>query len=125
MPNNVDTRFNLGSMNKMITSTAIVQLAEKKRLSLDDPIGKYVDESWLPRQVTGKITIRHLLSHSSGLGSYFNETYQKSSRALFREVDDYKPLIRDDRPAFEPGNAVPVQQHGDVPPGSGDRESDL
>ena len=112
VPNNVDTRFNLGSMNKMFTSTAIVQLAEKKRLSLDDPIGRYVDESWLPRQVTGKITIRHLLSHSSGLGSYFNETYQKSSRALFRKLDDYKPLIRDDRPAFEPGTRFQYSNTG-------------
>ena len=48
VPNNIDTKFNLGSMNKMFTSTSIMQLVEKGRLSLDDPISKYVDESWLP-----------------------------------------------------------------------------
>jgi CubicO group peptidase (beta-lactamase class C family) len=112
VPNNIDTKFNLGSMNKMFTSTAIVQLAEKGKLSLDDPIGKYIDESWLPKEVTSKITIRHLLTHSSGLGSYFNETYDKSSRALFRKLDDYKPLIKDDRPAFEPGKQFQYSNTG-------------
>jgi CubicO group peptidase (beta-lactamase class C family) len=112
VPNNIDTKFNLGSMNKMFTSTAVVQLAEKGKLSLDDPIGKYVDESWLPKDVTNKITIRHLLTHSSGLGSYFNETYMKSSRALFRKLDDYKPLIKDDRPSFEPGKQFQYSNTG-------------
>jgi len=112
VPNNIDTKFNLGSMNKMFTSTAIVQLAEKGKLALDDPIGKYIDESWLPKDVTAKITVRHLLTHSSGLGSYFNETYVKSSRALFRKLDDYKPLIKDDRPAFEPGKQFQYSNTG-------------
>ncbi|MBN1271955.1 MAG: beta-lactamase family protein [Candidatus Aminicenantes bacterium] len=102
-PNNIDTKFNLGSMNKMFTSTAIVQLAEKGILSLQDPISKYIDESWLPKDVTSNITIHHLLTHTSGLGSYFNDTYNKTSRQQFIELDDYKPLIKDDRPAFEPG----------------------
>jgi CubicO group peptidase (beta-lactamase class C family) len=110
--NNIDTKFNLGSMNKMFTSTAIVQLAEKGKLSLDDPISRYIDESWLPKEVTDKITIRHLLTHSSGLGSYFNETYVKSSRALFRKLGDYKPLIKDDRPAFEPGKQFQYSNTG-------------
>jgi CubicO group peptidase (beta-lactamase class C family) len=112
VPNNIDTKFNLGSMNKMFTSTAVVQLAEKGKLSLDDPISRYIDESWLPKDVTDKITVRHLLTHSSGLGSYFNETYQKSSRALFRKLDDYKPLIKDDRPAFEPGKRFQYSNTG-------------
>jgi len=112
VPNNIDTKFNLGSMNKMFTSTAVVQLAEKGKLSLDDPIGKYIDESWLPKDVTSKITVRHLLTHSSGLGSYFNDTYDRSSRALFRKLDDYKPLIKDDRPAFEPGKQFQYSNTG-------------
>ncbi len=104
VPNDVETRFNLGSMNKMFTSVSIAQLAEKGLLSYDDPIAEYVDESWLPRDVTERITVFHLLTHSSGLSSYFNDAYQKSSRELFRKVEDYKPLVRDERPAFEPGS---------------------
>lgn len=103
VPNNIDTKFNLGSMNKMFTSVAVARLVESGKLSFDDPIGKWIDESWLPKDVTSKITVRHLITHTSGLGSYFNETYDKSSRALFRKLDDYKPLIKDDKPAFPPG----------------------
>ncbi len=103
VPNNIDTKFNLGSMNKMFTSVAVARLVEAGKLAFDDPIGKWIDESWLPKEVTDKITVRHLITHTSGLGSYFNEAYGKSSRALFRKLDDYKPLIKDDRPAFAPG----------------------
>jgi CubicO group peptidase (beta-lactamase class C family) len=112
VPNNIDTKFNLGSMNKMFTATAIARLVEAGRLSFDDPIGKWIDESWLPKEVTDKITVRHLITHTSGLGSYFNETYDRSSRALFRTLDDYKPLIKDDRPAFTPGEKFQYSNTG-------------
>ncbi|WP_422080258.1 serine hydrolase domain-containing protein [Ulvibacterium sp.] len=101
--NNLDTKFNLGSMNKMFTSVAILQLVEKGLIGLKDPINQYVDETWLPSGITSKITIHHLLSHTSGLGSYFNETFWNSSRALYRSIDDFKPLVQGDSLAFEPG----------------------
>ena len=100
---NLDTKFNLGSMNKMFTATAVARLVEAGKLSFDDQVSKYLDESWLPTSVTNRITVRHLITHTSGLGSYFNEEYVRSSRDLFRALDDYKPLIRNDRPAFNPG----------------------
>lgn len=103
VPNNIDTKFNLGSMNKMFTATAVMQLVEQGKIKLEDPISKYVDESWLPRSITDRVTVHHLLSHTSGLGSYFNDTYFKSSRDLFRQVDDYKSLVQGDTLAFEPG----------------------
>ncbi len=112
MPINIDTKFNLGSMNKMFTATAVARLVEAGKLSFDDPLGKYLDESWLPKTVTDKITLRHLITHTSGLGSYFNETYQKSSRELFRKLDDYKPLIKDDKPAFPPGEKFQYSNTG-------------
>jgi len=109
---NIDTKFNLGSMNKMFTATAIARLVEAGKLSFDDPISKWIDETWLPKTVTDKITIRHLMTHTSGLGSYFNKTYINSSRALFRKLDDYKPLIKDDRPAFTPGEKFQYSNTG-------------
>ncbi len=102
-PNKIDTKFNLGSMNKMFTAVAVAQLVERGKLSFDDPISKYLSSDWLPRDVADKITIRHLLTHTSGLGSYFNEQFMDSSRARFRTVDDYKPLVAEEKPAFEPG----------------------
>ncbi|MGE5741416.1 MAG: serine hydrolase domain-containing protein, partial [Candidatus Aminicenantes bacterium RBG_16_66_30] len=111
-PITIDTKFNLGSMNKMFTATAAARLVEAGKLSFDDPISKFVDETWLPKSVTNRITVRHLITHTSGLGSYFNETYVKSSRTLFRKLDDYKPLIKDDRPAFTPGTRFQYSNTG-------------
>jgi len=110
--NNLDTKFNLGSMNKMFTAIAVARLIELGKLSFDDPIGKWVDETWLPRDVTGVITVRHLMTHTSGLGSYFNETFNLSSRALYRKLDDYKPLLRNEKPAFAPGERFQYSNTG-------------
>lgn len=112
VPNNIDTKFNLSSMNKMFTATAIFRLIEQRKLSLDDLIDKYIDETWLPKEITQKITIRHLLTHTSGLGSYLNETFDKSSRELFRKLEDYKPLIKDEKSAFEPGERFQYSNTG-------------
>jgi CubicO group peptidase (beta-lactamase class C family) len=103
LPNRVDTKFNLGSMNKMFTAVSIAELVEKGKLSYEDSLDKFLGPDWLKPEAAKKIRIKHLLSHTSGLGSYFNDKYQNSSRALFRAVDDYKPLVIDDAPAFEPG----------------------
>ncbi len=112
VPNNIDTKFNLGSMNKMFTATAVARLVEAGKLSFDDPISRYVDETWLPRAITNTITVRHLITHTSGLGSYFNQVYMKSSRELFRKLDDYKPLVKDDKPAFPPGERFQYSNTG-------------
>jgi CubicO group peptidase (beta-lactamase class C family) len=103
VPNRIDTKFNLGSMNKMFTGVAIQQLVERGKLRLTDPIARYVSTDWLPREITDKVQIRHLLTHTSGLGSYFNETFSESSRLRFRELDDYRPLIEGETLSFEPG----------------------
>jgi len=103
VPVRLDTKFNLGSMNKMFTGVAAMKLVEQGRLSLDDPISKFLDDTWLPRVDKSKVLVKHLLTHTSGLGTYFNETYDKSSRLLFRNVDDYKPLVAGETLAFEPG----------------------
>lgn len=62
----------LGSMNKKFTAVAVGQLVEPGKLAWDDPVAKYLGEDWLPRADAEKIEIRHLLSHTSGLGSHFN-----------------------------------------------------
>jgi CubicO group peptidase (beta-lactamase class C family) len=103
VPNRIDTKFNLGSMNKMFTSVAVAQLVEKKKLSYEDPVGKYLDSSWIQKETAEKVKIKHLLSHSSGLGSIFNGNFDKTSRLLLREIDGWKPLVKDDKPKFEPG----------------------
>jgi CubicO group peptidase (beta-lactamase class C family) len=103
VPVTLDTKFNLGSMNKMMTAVACMQLVEQGKLSLDDPVAKHLGEDWLPKVDKSKVKVRHLLTHTSGLGSYFTEEFDRTSRALYRTVDDWKPLVRDETLAFEPG----------------------
>lgn len=102
-PNRVDTRINLGSINKMFTAVAVMQLVDQGRLSLDDTLDRHIDDSWLPAAVSRRITIRQLLTHTSGLGSFLNAEFAKSSPVRFRALADYKPLVRGETPAFEPG----------------------
>jgi CubicO group peptidase (beta-lactamase class C family) len=104
-PINLDTRFNLGSMNKMLTAVAVAQLAEQGMLDFTDPISRYLDASWLPQEILDAVSVEQLLTHTSGLGSHFNDVYDRSSRLLFRQVDDYKPLVRGDTLAFAPGSS--------------------
>lgn len=104
VPNRIDTRFNLGSMNKMFTAVAVAQLAERGRLEYEDTLDRFLSADWLPNVDLGTVQVRHLLTHTSGLGSYFNREYMRGSRMLWREVEDYKPLVAGERLAFAPGS---------------------
>ncbi|MFN8571244.1 MAG: serine hydrolase domain-containing protein [Gemmatimonadaceae bacterium] len=101
-PNTIDTKFNLGSMNKMFTSVIIAQLVEQGKLSYDDPLSKFLPD-FPSAAAAQKVKIKHLLTHTSGLGSYFNDEFFKSSRDRFRSVDDMMQLAKGDSLAFEPG----------------------
>ncbi|HYO47705.1 MAG TPA: serine hydrolase [Gemmatimonadota bacterium] len=112
VPNRADTKFNLGSMNKMFTAVSIAQLAEKGTLSYDDAIGKWLGPEWVRPEVGEKVTIRHLLTHTSGLGSFFNDEFLRSSRGLYRDLDDWQSLVRQDSLAFEPGTRWSYSNNG-------------
>jgi CubicO group peptidase (beta-lactamase class C family) len=101
-PNRVDTRFNLASLNKMFTAVAIGQLLEQGKLSLDKPILEYLP-SYPNRPAGAKISLHHLLTHTSGLGDYFNSRFAQAAKDRFSGVLDYFPLFVDDPLAFEPG----------------------
>ncbi len=103
VPNKIDTKFNLGSMNKMFTTIAVAQLVERGRLSYEDKVGKYLGEEWIKPENGDKITIHHLLTHTSGLGDFFSEAFFQSSKLLFLSVNDYQTLVKDMELAFEPG----------------------
>jgi CubicO group peptidase (beta-lactamase class C family) len=87
VPNNVslknDDIFRIASMSKAITSTAVMMLWEEGKFLLDEPISKYIpefknpvvidkffmkDSSYTTKPATKEITIRHLLTHTSGIG---------------------------------------------------------
>ena len=66
-----DMRYSIGSVSKQFTATAILMLAEEGKLSLDDPVGKFLPD--LTR--ANEVTIRELLSHTSGYQDYWPQDY--------------------------------------------------
>lgn len=104
-PNRIDTKFNLGSMNKMFTSVAVAQLVEKGKMSFEDPLSKFIPD-FPNADAAKKIQIKHLLSHTAGLGGYFSDRYDNLSREKLRTVDDMMKLVRQDEKEirFEPGS---------------------
>lgn len=70
IPHTTDTSFRIASLTKQFTATLIMQLAEQGKLRLDDPIGKYVPE--LKPEIGSRVTLHHLLNHTSGIVDYAN-----------------------------------------------------
>ena len=99
----LDSKLNLGSMDKMFTAVVIGQLVDEGKLSFQDPVSKFLGGKGWTKADLSKVRVEHLLSHTSGLGSYFNDDYQRMARQLLRKVDDYKPLVAEETLAFEPG----------------------
>jgi CubicO group peptidase (beta-lactamase class C family) len=81
------TLFRVGSISKLFTATAVMKLWENNQVSLDDPISLYVDSSAL-KGLEGQITIRALLTHTSGLSQqYINIANQNPGDCL--PLNDY------------------------------------
>jgi CubicO group peptidase (beta-lactamase class C family) len=71
-------------------------------VALDDPIVKHLPD-YPNSDAAQKVTVRHLLSHTSGLADYFNDKFMKASRDRFRKIEDYFPLFAEENLQFEPG----------------------
>ncbi len=110
IPNRIDTKFNLASMNKMFTGVAIAQLAEKGKLSFDDKVGKHLPD-YPNRDVAEKVTIHHLLTHTSGLGSFWNSRYEAVKDRL-QNLGDFLPTFADEPLAFAPGERFEYSNAG-------------
>jgi CubicO group peptidase (beta-lactamase class C family) len=98
--NQVDTKFNLGSINKFFTMVTYLLLKEQGKVDFDDKVGKHLPD--FPKEIATKVTISHLLNHTSGLGDYFNDKFQASMGNL-RSIDDFINLFIDKPLLFEPG----------------------
>jgi CubicO group peptidase (beta-lactamase class C family) len=103
IPNRIDTKFNLGSINKIFTQIAIGQLLQQKKLKLDDPVGKHYPD-YANRDVADRVTIRHLVEMTSGMGDIFNEKYDAIPKERLRSLMDFLPLFVADPLQFEPGS---------------------
>ncbi len=102
------TNFRLASVSKQFTAAAILLLAEDGRLSIDDPLKR-----WLPGlpAAAEQITLRHLLSHTSGLLDY-EELMDPADTRQVHDSDVLQLLQREDRTYFAPGSQYRYSNSG-------------
>ncbi len=109
-PMKLDTIFWIASMTKPITAAAVLMLQDEGKLSVDDPVEKYIPEFKDLKTADGKparLTIRHLLTHTSGMG----EVPAEKSREITK-LADLIPLHVAKPLAFEPGTKWVYCQSG-------------
>ena len=108
--NTVDTRFRVGSMNKMFTAVAILQLVQAGKIRLDDPLIRHLPD-YPNRELASKVTIHQLLNHTGGTGDIFGPQFA-ANRAALRTTDDYLKLYGARALAWEPGSRWQYSNYG-------------
>ena len=112
MPVDADTVFRIASMTKSFTAMAILKLRDEGKLSLDDPVEKYVPELKTLRYPTSdspRITIRHLLTHSAG----FPEDNPWGDQQLSESEEAFSRMMREGIPfSNAPGIAYEYSNYG-------------
>ena len=111
-PVTLDTVFRIASMTKSFTAMAILKLRDEGKLSLDDPVAKYVPalaDLPYPTKDSPAITIRHLLTHSEG----FPEDNPWGDRQLAQSDDTIRAWMRAGIPfSTAPGTAFEYSNYG-------------
>ena len=110
--NTIDTRFRIGSMNKMFTATAILQLAQAGKLRLTDPVGRWIPD-YPNTAIARTVTIHHLLTHTGGTGDIFGPQYNANVNNM-KTHDDWIRLYGRREPLFEPGARYAYSNYGMV-----------
>jgi CubicO group peptidase (beta-lactamase class C family) len=111
IPNTADTRFRLGSITKQFTATVIMQLVEQGKIKLDAKLSDYLPDY---RKDTGsKVTIHHLLTHTSGIPSYTSQPgfFENVSRNPYK-VDEFVKKYASGDLEFEPGSKYTYNNSG-------------
>jgi CubicO group peptidase (beta-lactamase class C family) len=109
-PNAVQTRFRIGSMNKMFTAVAILQLVEAGGVDFTAPLGTYLTD-YPNRGVAEQVTIHHLLTHTGGTGDIFGPEFD-AHREELRALADYLELYGERGTEFEPGSQWAYSNYG-------------
>ncbi|MFT5294221.1 MAG: CubicO group peptidase (beta-lactamase class C family) [Colwellia sp.] len=107
--NTSTTKTRIGSINKHFTETLIMQKIQSGKISLDDTLAKF--ELGFPKNIAKKITVRHLLKHTSGFADIFNNEYYKTYRSL-KTINDKLPLLIDKPLISEPGKEFNYSNYG-------------
>ncbi len=101
--NTINTRFNLGSINKMFTRIAIGQFVRQGKLSFNDKLIKVLPD-YPNRDVAAKVTIGQLVTMTSGMGDFFNAKFEAADKSKIRSLKDYLPFFVNEPLEFEAGS---------------------
>jgi serine beta-lactamase-like protein LACTB len=118
IPVTTDTQFRIGSTAKALTATALARLVDANLINIDESISSYMND--LPNKKWGKMTARQLVSHTSGLPHYkentdylgLYKTISLSSR--YEQVQDALAIFDDSELLFEPGEQFSYSTFGSV-----------
>lgn len=111
--NNVDTKFNTASLSKMFTGVAIVQLEQQGKLSYEDKVGKYLPD-YPNKRIRDNVTIHQLLTHTSGIGSWWDEFFETKKWNEIKTTSDFDNLINHKELLFEPGEKFHYSNGGPI-----------
>lgn len=101
VPNTNDTRYSIGSINKVFTKFALLQLRDAGKIDFSKTLRTYLPD--YPSPIADRITIQQMLDHKSGMGDIFGEEYDALSKENFRSLRDYTKVFADKPLEFEPG----------------------
>ena len=111
--NTPDTRFRIASLTKQFTAALILRLEEDGLLRIDEPVGRYIEE--YPSPNADRITLHHLLTHTSGLPSYTNTPgFMEFGSDLPHSPGEILALTWEDPLSFEPGTDFEYSNSGYV-----------
>ena len=110
IPNTLKTRFRVGSMNKMFTAVATLQLVQSGKLDLKAPFGNYLTD-YPNKDVASKVTIEQMLTHTGGTGDIFGPEFAKH-RLELKTLRDYVNLYGQRALEFEPGSRWQYSNYG-------------
>lgn len=114
VPISIDTRFGIASVTKMFTAAAVARLVDRGSVTFDTPVTDVLPADQHPNALTPEITVHHLLTHTSGLADYYDETtlgaaafeyvWETIPTHTVRTPADFLPLFKDLPPLAAPGS---------------------
>lgn len=108
--NTLETKFYIGSITKQFTAAAILKLVEQGKVSLDEPITKYLPD--YPSEPGDRITIHHLLTHTSGVPNYTESPELLVRRTSRISPTDLLKFFENEPLDFEPGTGFHYSNSG-------------
>ena len=109
IPNTPTTKFRLGSITKQFTAAAILLLEERGKLKIDDPVKTHLPDA---PEAWGKITIFHLLTHTSGIPSFTGFSEYSQMKPFDTPAEQVVAKFRDRPLEFEPAEKMTYSNSG-------------